>query len=66
MAEFEKANLNPHTKGVLAECNIMVHEAAAHCFAVARALKGCNVPTLEISDATRIKAGQLVNVSFTS
>ena len=66
MAEFERADLNWDNKGVPAECNIMVHEAAAHCFAVARALKACKVPTLEISDATRIKTGQLLNVVFAS
>ena len=66
MAEFERANLNWHTKGALAECNIIEHAATVHRFVVSSQLKGCNVPTLEISDATRIKAGQLLDVSFTS
>lgn len=64
--EFERPDLNWHSKGALAECNIMAHVAAAHLFTVVVSLEGCKVPTLEISDATRIKAGQLLDVSFTS
>jgi len=66
MAEFERPALNSQAKSVLAECNIMAHVATAHCFTVVDKLTACKVPTLEISDATRIKAGQLLDVSSES
>jgi len=65
-AEIERANLITHSKCVLTECNILVHVAPAHYFAVARMLQGCNVLTLEISDATRIKVSHLLHVSCAS
>ena len=65
-AEFEGTDLHLHTKDALADCNVMVHVATSNRFAVVGKLKGCQVPTLEISDATRIKLGQLLDVSFTS
>ena len=64
--EFERPDLNWHSKGVLAECNIMAHVTTAHRFAVVSKLNGCQVPTLEISDATTIKAGQLLNAPCAS
>ena len=66
MAEFERADFNQRIKCALAKCNIMMHVATAHRFVVVGKLNGCKVPTLEISDATRIKAGQLLNVSSES
>lgn len=65
-AEFGRAGLNSHTKSVLVECNIMVHVATAHRLVVVSKLIACKVPTLEICDAARIKAGQLLDASFTS
>jgi len=65
MAEFERANLNSHTKCALAECSLMMYVVPSYLVAVVSKLAGCKVPTLEIYDATRFKAGQLVDVSFT-
>ena len=66
MTEFERPGLNWHIKGMLVECNIIVHVTTAHRFAVVSKLNGCQVPTLEISDATTIKAGQLLNAPCAS
>ena len=43
--EFERPDLNWHSKGALAECNIIVHVAAAHLFTVVDKLRECKVPT---------------------
>ena len=64
--EFERPDLNWHSKGALAECNIIMHVAAAHLFTVVDKLRECKVPTLEISDATRIKVSHLLHVSCAS
>ena len=65
-ADFERPHLNKLAKSALAKCNITVHVATAHCFTVVDKLKACKVPTLEISDATRIKDSQLLNISSES